>query len=90
MGASPYAAMAGGRAQAYFRAFNPTQEQPLDDDHTHSNFAAMLRTTVLLASLTGLLVVIGAAIGGPRRRCSSWSSPPSSTSAPTGSPTRSR
>jgi heat shock protein HtpX len=30
-----------------------------------SNFSAMLRTTVLLASLTGLLVVIGALIGGP-------------------------
>ena len=30
-----------------------------------SNFAAMLRTTILLASLTGLLVVIGALIGGP-------------------------
>ena len=29
-----------------------------------SNFAATLRTTVLLASLTGLLVVIGALIGG--------------------------
>jgi heat shock protein HtpX len=31
-----------------------------------SNFAAALRTTILLASLTGLLVVIGALIGGPR------------------------
>src|SRR5919197_4720469 len=30
-----------------------------------SNFAAALRTTILLASLTGLLVVIGALIGGP-------------------------
>jgi heat shock protein HtpX len=30
-----------------------------------SNFAAALRTTVLLASLTGLLVVIGFLIGGP-------------------------
>ena len=30
------------------------------------NFAAALRTTILLASLTGLLVVIGALIGGPR------------------------
>jgi heat shock protein HtpX len=30
-----------------------------------SNFSAMLRTTILLASLTGLLVVIGALIGGP-------------------------
>jgi heat shock protein HtpX len=30
-----------------------------------SNFSAMLRTTLLLASLTGLLVVIGALIGGP-------------------------
>src|SRR5215211_3506546 len=30
-----------------------------------SNFAATFRTTVLLASLTGLLVVIGALIGGP-------------------------
>jgi heat shock protein HtpX len=30
-----------------------------------SNFAATLRTTILLASLTGLLVVIGALIGGP-------------------------
>ena len=29
-----------------------------------SNFAATLRTTILLASLTGLLVVIGALIGG--------------------------
>ncbi len=31
---------------------------------TRSNFAAGLRTTVLLATLTGLFVVIGAAIGG--------------------------
>lgn len=30
-----------------------------------SNVAAMLRTTVLMASLTGLLVVIGALLGGP-------------------------
>ena len=30
-----------------------------------SNFAATLRTTVLMATLTGLLVVIGALIGGP-------------------------
>jgi heat shock protein HtpX len=30
-----------------------------------SNFSAALRTTILLASLTGLLVVIGALIGGP-------------------------
>jgi heat shock protein HtpX len=31
-----------------------------------SNFMATLRTTILLASLTGLLVVIGALIGGPQ------------------------
>lgn len=31
-----------------------------------SNFAAALRTTLLLGFLTGLLVVIGALIGGPR------------------------
>jgi len=30
-----------------------------------STFGATLRTTILLASLTGLLVVIGALIGGP-------------------------
>ncbi len=30
-----------------------------------SNFSAAFRTTVLMATLTGLLVVIGAAIGGP-------------------------
>jgi heat shock protein HtpX len=30
-----------------------------------SNFAAMIRTTLLLGGLTGLLVVIGALIGGP-------------------------
>ncbi|MDQ3571988.1 MAG: zinc metalloprotease HtpX [Actinomycetota bacterium] len=30
-----------------------------------SNFAAAFRTTILMATLTGLLVVIGAAIGGP-------------------------
>ena len=30
-----------------------------------SNFSAALRTTVLMATLTGLLVVIGALIGGP-------------------------
>jgi heat shock protein HtpX len=30
-----------------------------------STFAATLRTTVLMAALTGLLVVIGALIGGP-------------------------
>jgi len=33
---------------------------------TRSNFAAALRTTLLLATLTGLLVVIGFAIGGPQ------------------------
>ena len=31
-----------------------------------SNFAAALRTTVLMATLTGLLVVIGAVVGGPQ------------------------
>jgi heat shock protein HtpX len=31
-----------------------------------SNFGAALRTTILLASLTGLLVLIGALIGGPK------------------------
>jgi len=31
-----------------------------------SNFGAAIRTTILLASLTGLLVVIGALIGGPQ------------------------
>jgi heat shock protein HtpX len=31
-----------------------------------SNFSALLRTTILLAGLTGLLVVIGFAIGGPK------------------------
>ncbi len=30
-----------------------------------STFGATLRTTILLASLTGLLVLIGALIGGP-------------------------
>ena len=30
-----------------------------------SNFGAAIRTTILLASLTGLLVVIGALVGGP-------------------------
>src|SRR5438477_6940440 len=30
-----------------------------------SNFSAALRTTILMASLTGLLVLIGALIGGP-------------------------
>ena len=30
-----------------------------------STFGATIRTTILLASLTGLLVVIGALIGGP-------------------------
>jgi len=33
---------------------------------TRSNFAAALRTTILLATLTGLLVVIGYLIGGPQ------------------------
>jgi heat shock protein HtpX len=33
---------------------------------TRSKFAAALRTTILLATLTGLLVVIGYAIGGPQ------------------------
>ncbi len=41
-----------------------------------STFGATLRTTILLASLSGLLVVIGALIGGP-----------STTSAPTSSAT---
>ena len=38
-----------------------------------STFGATLRTTILMASLSGLLVVIGALIGGgnPARRCSS-------------------
>src|SRR3954454_13210633 len=31
-----------------------------------SNFAALLRTTILMAALGGLLVVIGALIGGPK------------------------
>jgi heat shock protein HtpX len=31
-----------------------------------SNFSAALRTTILMASLTGLLVLIGALIGGPQ------------------------
>ena len=31
-----------------------------------SNWAAGIRTTLLLAGLTGLLVVIGALIGGPQ------------------------
>ena len=33
-----------------------------------SNFAAGLRTTILMAALGGLLVVIGYAIGGVERR----------------------
>src|SRR6187401_2786527 len=32
---------------------------------TQSNWKAGIRTTILLATLTGLLVVIGALIGGP-------------------------
>ena len=40
-----------------------------------STFGATLRTTILLASLSGLLVVIGALIGGPRRPRSSSASP---------------
>jgi heat shock protein HtpX len=32
---------------------------------TQSNWKAGIRTTILLATLTGLLVVLGAAIGGP-------------------------
>jgi heat shock protein HtpX len=32
----------------------------------HSTFSATLRTTILMASLAGLLVVIGALIGGPK------------------------
>ena len=56
-----------------------------------SNFAAGLRTTILLATLTGLFVVIGFAIGGAADRAvCSWASVPCSTSAPTGSATRSR
>ena len=31
-----------------------------------SNFSAMIRTTILLASLGGLLVLIGYLIGGPQ------------------------
>ena len=38
-----------------------------------STWGATLRTTILLASLSGLLVVIGALIGGPTgRRACSW------------------
>ena len=40
-----------------------------------STWGATLRTTILLASLSGLLVVIGALIGGPRPRASSSASP---------------
>ena len=41
-----------------------------------STFGATLRTTILLASLSGLLVVIGALIGGARApRPSSSASP---------------
>ena len=37
----------------------------IDEDTKQSTFGAALRTTILLASLSGLLVVIGALIGGP-------------------------
>src|SRR3954468_24982087 len=43
-------------------------DQGADDAMTttkHSTWGATLRTTILLASLSGLLVVIGALIGGP-------------------------
>ena len=55
-----------------------------------SNFSAALRTTLLLAGLGGLLVVIGALVGGPKGAAGSWSSPSSSTSACIGSATGSR
>jgi hypothetical protein len=42
----------------------PRSEQAMTTTK-QSTFGATLRTTILLASLTGLLVVIGALIGGP-------------------------
>src|SRR5688572_19931639 len=42
----------------------PNQEQDAMTTTKQSTFGATLRTTILLASLTGLLVVIGALIGG--------------------------
>jgi hypothetical protein len=54
-----------------------------------SNFGAAIRTTILLASLTGLLVVIGALVGGPELAavfsaslcCSTWRCTGSATSS---------
>src|SRR5260221_6331914 len=46
----------------------PASEPRSDDSMKttrQSTFGATLRTTILLASLSGLLVVIGALIGGP-------------------------
>ena len=40
-----------------------------------STFGATLRTTILLASLSGLLVVVGALIGGPSTAAPSLASP---------------
>ena len=52
----------------YFRPeFDAAKEQiQVMTTTKRSNWGAALRTTILLASLTGLLVVIGALIGGPQ------------------------
>src|SRR5688572_24333577 len=43
---------------------SPERNRPQMTTTSRSNFAAGLRTTLLLATLTGILVVIGFAIGG--------------------------
>jgi heat shock protein HtpX len=47
------------------RQTNPTEERSGMSTTKQSTFGATLRTTILLATLSGLLVVIGALIGGP-------------------------
>src|SRR6188474_2042298 len=56
------------RSHTFEAAFLPPTSQRSDIAMTttkQSTFGATLRTTILLASLTGLLVLIGALIGGP-------------------------
>ena len=53
-----------------------------------STWGATLRTTILMATLGGLLVVIGAAIGGPSTALLFLFIALASTSSPTSSATR--
>src|ERR1700754_1281891 len=65
-GGGPYGQIAAPSPYSLFPAVKATPGA-IDAMNTtkQSSFAATLRTTILLATLSGLLVVIGALIGGP-------------------------